>query len=441
MGCDRPPALAQPVMALETTEGDFRGALGFVADDEGRPGRGGCRTEHEEGQGEPHETGAGVAQALLQVNAGLPDAPRLRYAVADMTEILHAESSSPLIFVCDHASNALPDAYGTLGLEQGAFATHIAYDIGAADVTRALARAYRAPALLARWSRLLIDLNRGVDDPTLVMKLSDGRIVAGNRNADAAEIAFRLAEFHAPYHAAIARAIVQARAQGILPVLVSIHSFTPNWKGERRPWQTGVLWDRDHRLARPLLAALARAGFVVGDNEPYSGELEGDCMYVHGTMNGLPHVLIEIRQDLIATPEAARDFALRLKPALDEALAEMGEPEIRFSRPLALNQGVSNMDDEMRTELEAAAFRRLVAHLRTRTDVQNIDLMTLAGFCRNCLGEWYREAAAEKGIALGKDEAREIVYGMAPAAWKARYQKEATQEQLAAFGQAQKNHS
>ena len=101
---------------------------------------------------------------------------------------------------------------------------------------------------------------------------------------------------------------------------------------------------------------------------------------------------------------------------------------------------MSDIDQE-KTEMEAAVFRRLVAHLQARTDVQNIDLMTLAGFCRNCLGDWYREAAAEKGIALGKDEAREIVYGMPPAEWKKKYQKDATPEQQAAFAAAQKTHS
>ena len=99
------------------------------------------------------------------------------------------------------------------------------------------------------------------------------------------------------------------------------------------------------------------------------------------------------------------------------------------------------MDERTRTELEAAVFRRLVEHLRTRTDVQNIDMMITAGFCRNCLGDWYREAAAEKGIVLGKDEARGLVYGMPPAEWKSRYQKEATQEQQAAIEQSQRTHS
>ena len=346
--------------------------------------------------------------------------------------------AAPMIFVCDHAANALPDFYGTLGLEVGAFAAHIARDIGAADVTRALAADFGAPAILARWSRLLIDLNRGADDPTLVMKLSDGRIIPGNRDADAKEIAHRLEKFHEPYHAAIAAEIVRAREAGIIPVILSMHSFTPVWKGVKRPWEVGVLWDRDRRLAGPLMAALGRAGFAVGDNEPYSGELENDCLYRHGTMNGLPHVLIEMRQDLIATREAALAFAARLKPILDEALAAMGAPAIHFTRPLP---GDATMDESLRTELEAAVFRRLVAHLRERSDVQNIDLMNLAGFCRNCLGDWCREAAAEKGVALEKDQAREIVYGMAPAEWKKRYQKEASAEQKAAFAAAQKTHS
>ncbi|HTW33389.1 MAG TPA: DUF1244 domain-containing protein [Rhizomicrobium sp.] len=345
-----------------------------------------------------------------------------------------------LLFVCDHASNTLPEIYGSLGLAPEAFATHIAYDIGAARVTRALARTFGAPAILARWSRLLIDLNRGADDPTLVMKLSDGRIIPGNRDADAAEVALRLAQFHAPYHAAVADDIAHARDAGRVPVLISMHSFTPAWKGVARPWDVGVLWDKDARLARPLMQALARAGFTVGDNEPYSGELENDCMYMHGTLNGLPHVLIEIRQDLIATREVAEAFAERLVPILDEALAAMGAPEIRFTRALHI-PGDTQMDEKTRTELEAAVFRRLVAHLRERTDVQNIDLMIVADFCRNCLGDWYREAAADKGIDLPKDDAREIVYGMPPAEWKKRYQKEATPEQLAALEKAQKTHS
>lgn len=352
-----------------------------------------------------------------------------------------SEAAKVFLFVCDHASNAIPERYGTLGLGRDALETHIASDIGAAWVTLELAEAYRAPAVLARWSRLLIDLNRGADDPTLIMKLSDRRIIPGNRDVGAMETAERIAQFHAPYHAEIAQEIVAARANGHVPILVSMHSFTPIWKDFARPWEIGILWDRDSRLAKPLIEALERGGFAVGDNEPYSGELEGDTMFQHGTMNGLPHVLIEIRQDLIDTERKARAFAQRLKAFLDEAIAAMGPPEIRFTRALATKNGATIMDEKTRTELEAAVFRRLVAHFREHPDIQNIEMMITAGFCRNCLGDWYREAAAEKGITLGKDDAREVVYGMPPAEWKKRYQKEATPEQMAAFEQAQKTHS
>ncbi|HEY4943077.1 MAG TPA: DUF1244 domain-containing protein [Rhizomicrobium sp.] len=368
--------------------------------------------------------------------------PNYRHSMTDQPfeHVRPGAADSPLLFLCDHASNALPPEYGTLGLRPELFGTHIASDIGAAEVTRALAAQFGAPALLGAWSRLLVDLNRGEDDPTLVMKLSDGSLIPDNARIDAAETARRIARFHAPYHAAIAGQIAAMRGAGSVPVLVSMHSFTPVWKGFKRPWEIGILWDRDGRLAQPLIAQFARAGFAVGDNEPYDGELENDCLYRHGTMLGLPHVLIEMRQDLIAEAGAARAFAARLAPILKTALAAMGPPALHFTRPLAV-KGSDSMDERSREQLEAAAFRRLVAHLRARSDVQNLDLMTLAGFCRNCLGDWYREAAAENGIVLDKDAAREVVYGMPPAEWKKRYQKEATAQQQAAFEASQKTHS
>jgi predicted N-formylglutamate amidohydrolase len=227
--------------------------------------------------------------------------------------------TGPPLFLCDHAGNALPPAYGALGLTPALFQTHIAYDIGAAAVTRALAAAFGAPAVLGIFSRLLVDLNRGPDDPTLVMKLSDGSIIPGNRHVDAAELAQRITNFHAPYHQAIAGQIARLGK----PSLISLHSFTPSWKGAARPWDVGVLWDTDRRLAGPLMTRLAQAGFVVGDNEPYSGALEGDTLNRHGTKNGLPHVLIEMRQDLIGDAKAAQDFAAKLLPVIKSALADM----------------------------------------------------------------------------------------------------------------------
>ena len=208
-----------------------------------------------------------------------------------------------LLLLCDHASNAVPPGLGSLGLAPALFGTHIAHDIGAATVTRSLAAAYRAPALLGVWSRLVIDLNRGADDPTIVMKLSDGSIIPGNRDAGPDEVARRIAQWHSPYHAAITMALDTI---GPGAVIVSIHSFTPAWKGVPRPWEVGVLYDSDARLAAPLMR-----------------RLEGDTLNVHGIRRGLPHVLIEIRQDLIGNDAAAQEFAARLKPILDMALADM----------------------------------------------------------------------------------------------------------------------
>jgi predicted N-formylglutamate amidohydrolase len=152
------------------------------------------------------------------------------------------------------------------------------------------------------------------------MKLSDGSIIPGNRNADAAEVALRLKRFHAPYHAAIRDQIGRI---GPGAILVSIHSFTPAWKGVQRPWEMGVLYGRDGRLARPLMKQLALAGFSVGDNEPYTGALEGDTLDTHGTKTGHANVLIEMRQDFLSAQQKAETFAVRLKPILDAALADM----------------------------------------------------------------------------------------------------------------------
>ena len=347
-------------------------------------------------------------------------------------EIVNGVAAPKLIFVCDHASNALPPAYGSLGLGPDAFKLHIAYDIGAADVTRAMALASAAPAVLGVYSRLLIDLNRGADDPTLVMKLSDGAIIPGNAKADFEEVARRIARYYRPYHGAIEGQIARARTANMTPVIVSIHSFTPEWRGKKRPWQIGVLWDhKDGRLALPLMEYLRNEGdLTIGDNQPYAGELENDCMCQHALAHGFAHILIEIRQDLIGDAAGARKWAERLTPILHKALTRLDSTPTRNSA----------MNETTRTEIEAAVFRRLVAHLQKRTDVQNIDLMNLAGFCRNCLGDWFKDAAAERGLDVTKDDARARVYGMPQAEWKARYQKDSSPEQKAAFEKAHKNH-
>lgn len=232
---------------------------------------------------------------------------------------------SALIFVCDHASNTLPTEYGSLGLPPEAFMRHIAYDIGAADVARALGARFTAPAILGPHSRLLVDLNRGPDDPTLVMRLSDRSIIPGNARVDAAEIAKRMRLYYQPYHDRIEAEIARATAVGAAPVLISVHSFTPEWRGWKRPWHVGILWsEKDPRLAQFMLERLRReSDLTVGDNEPYSGELEGDCMDQHAVAQGFAHVLIELRQDLVDTETKAQKWATRLAPILQDALASL----------------------------------------------------------------------------------------------------------------------
>ncbi len=224
---------------------------------------------------------------------------------------------------CDHASRRVPRkiASGDLGLPPEEMARHIAWDVGAAGTARALADALDAPAVLGRFSRLVIDNNRGEDDPTLIMRLYDGTIVPANRGVDAAERARRLDLLHRPYHAALGRLCARP---GI--ALVAVHSFTPKLRGRPpRPWHVAILSAADRRLADPLLARLrAEADLVVGDNEPYTGHLPGDAVDRHALRHGRPNVLIELRNDLIEAPEDQAAWGARLAPLLIAARADAG---------------------------------------------------------------------------------------------------------------------
>ena len=368
--------------------------------------------------------------------------------------ILPGSLDCGILLLCDHADNAFPPGYGTLGLPAAQLQRHIAYDPGAAGITHHMSRILGAPAVLTHYSRLLIDPNRGEDDPTLIMRLSDGAVVPGNAVLTSEERQKRIERYYRPYHNAIEEVLDAMIETGRPPVIFSMHSFTENWRGWMRPWHVGVLWDKDPRLAEPLIQALrGDPELVVGDNEPYTGALRGDCVYKHATVRGLANALIEVRQDLIREEAGQIEWAVKLaemlRRILDRSSADAILHTIRYfgsrsdpaprGRPgEASERGMADqpIDPKLAVELEAAAFRRLVAHLRGRTDVQNIDLMNLAGFCRNCLSNWYQEAAREKGIELSKDAAREIIYGMSYEDWKAQHQREATVEQITRFDKA-----
>jgi predicted N-formylglutamate amidohydrolase len=372
--------------------------------------------------------------------------------------ILPGSLTSGVLLLCDHADNGFPAGYDTLGVAPAQLQRHIAYDPGAASITRHMSRLLGAPAVLTRYSRLLIDPNRGENDPTLIMRISDGAIVPGNAAISQEERHKRIDQYYRPYHAAVDQMIDAMIDAGRPPVIYSVHSFTENWRGWMRPWHVGVLWDKDPRLAIPLLNALREdERLVVGDNEPYAGALLGDCVYTHATLRGLANALIEVRQDLIRDEAGQAEWGERLGHMLRRILAKSRPVttlhSIRYygsrSDRLPRADGASRREDGMATreidpklavELEAAVFRRLVAHLRDRPDAQNIDLMNLAGFCRNCLANWYRDAALEKGVELSKDDTREIVYGMPYEEWKALHQAEASPEQLGRLDAAQTNH-
>lgn len=234
-------------------------------------------------------------------------------------EIIEGDRKKGLVLLADHARRALPEGYDGLGLPAAEFERHIAYDIGVESVTRHLARITGAPAILAGFSRLLIDPNRGEDDPTLIRQLYDGTVVPGNYPMRAAEREHRLARFYRPYHAAVSDLVASvAQASGAAPFVFSVHSFTPFMQGRARPWHAGVLWDSDPRAVEPLIEALlGDPALVVGDNEPYDGALRGDTMFRHCIVEGYAHALIEIRQDLIADDPGAEAWAGRLAPILD----------------------------------------------------------------------------------------------------------------------------
>ncbi len=228
------------------------------------------------------------------------------------------------LVTCDHAANTVPEFVngGSLGLAEEDMNRHIAFDVGASGVSKALAKALDAPVICSNFSRLVIDPNRGEDDPTLLMKLYDGTVIPGNRHAGEEELENRLNKCYRPYHSALAS--LAARRNDT--VIVSVHSFTRQFEGRQpRPWQVGLLYAADTRLARPLLHLLRQEqDLCIGDNEPYSGHLAGDAIARHAIAYQRPNILIELRNDLIEAEEDQLAWAARLAPILKEAAESAG---------------------------------------------------------------------------------------------------------------------
>ncbi len=238
--------------------------------------------------------------------------------------LVNEGAGRPVILVCDHASARIPGTLGTLGLDEGELARHIAIDIGAAGLTQRLAPAFDAAGVMAAYSRLVIDCNRHPEDHTSIREISEGVIVPGNRRLSEADRQTRIREIFDPYHAAVAARVAAVEARGDVPLLVAIHSFTPRFRDVARPWHIGILSGRDRRIADRLIADLsADETLVVGDNEPYSGlHFAGYTMDTHATKRGLPSVMIEVRQDMVADDAGVARWAGILERALAPILAD-----------------------------------------------------------------------------------------------------------------------
>jgi predicted N-formylglutamate amidohydrolase len=235
----------------------------------------------------------------------------------------NSAGKAPLLLLCDHASKAVPKSLGNLGLSDADLSRHIGWDIGGLDAALELSRTLDAPLVASGFSRLVIDCNRWPGGEGSTPEVSDGTAVPANEGLSQAEIEVRAAACFWPYHQEVDRQLDRLTEGGRKVCLLVMHSFTPQMNRFKRPWHVGVLWNDDARLPEPMLAELRRdAALVIGDNEPYSARASYEyTLTAHAKARGLPHCSLEVRQDLMATPQEARAWGRRLAPAIDAAVA------------------------------------------------------------------------------------------------------------------------
>jgi len=260
------------------------------------------------------------------------DQPLLSASEPSPYYVVNPLANKPLLFVCDHASCRFPESLGDMGLDPFARRCHLAIDIGAGSLTESLAGKTGATAVLAQYSRLIVDCNRQLMDPGAFLEYGDGILVPGNRNLHQDEKDRRADAIYWPYHRAIDEQVKRLSALGSLPTFVSIHSFTPVLNGEARSWQVGVLWDKDRALAEIFIEGFRAAGYQTGDNEPYSGKAPQDyTIDTHAEPQGLPHVGIEIRQDLIDSLDGVETIARLMQRIIASVSGRGDEDEERRS--------------------------------------------------------------------------------------------------------------
>ncbi|HNP63116.1 MAG TPA: N-formylglutamate amidohydrolase [Woeseiaceae bacterium] len=235
-------------------------------------------------------------------------------------KILNPLSEQPILLVCDHASCRFPESLGDMGLDPFARRCHLAVDIGAGPLTERLASTLGVTTVVQQYSRLVVDCNRELMDPGAFLQFGDGVLIPGNRSLSQADKDLRADAIYWPYHKAIDQQVKRLTAIGATPAFITVHSFTPVMDGVSRPWQMGVLWDTDARLRDIFLEGFRAAGYHVGDNEPYSGRAPQDyTIDTHAEAAGIPHVGIEIRQDLIDSDDGVATIA-RLMHGIIESI-------------------------------------------------------------------------------------------------------------------------
>jgi len=232
-------------------------------------------------------------------------------------------AKSPVLLVVDHASPHFPASLNQLGLADWVLERHVAWDIGVDKLARFLADELDAQAILAGFSRLIIDPNRNPENGSAIVEISDGISIPGNQGIDDHQRSLRMQSFFKPYHDRIADRLARFSASGITPALISVHTCTPVFNRIVRPWHIGIMWDKDPRIPVPLIEALGNMdGVCVGDNEPYSGSHPHDyTVDHHAEAAGLPHVGIEVRQDLVKEEDGARKWAGILAAGLSGILS------------------------------------------------------------------------------------------------------------------------
>ena len=240
-----------------------------------------------------------------------------------------------MLLVCDHASRRIPRILGDLGVDSGVRRCHLAWDIGAGALTRKLAESHGATTVLQEYSRLVVDCNRQLLDSGAFLEFGDGVVISGNRNLKRAQKQARADAIYWPYHRAVTQEISRLTTHNQKPALYAVHSFTPVMNGESRPWQIGILWGEDDRIAVPMIQILRDMGYHVGDNEPYSGKAPQDFTIDHHAESaGLPCVGIEIRQDLIDDEAGVDEIAQALHVTFEKVQAQLFPTDISTRRPV-----------------------------------------------------------------------------------------------------------